>query len=206
MTAETNPCSDVAVFILAGGRSSRMGEDKALLRLGGRTLLEHALQKASALTPEVFLVGPRAALQRFGRVVEDVYANSGPLGGIHAALRATSCELNLILAVDLPFLEPPFLRALVEEARACEALVTVPQAAGGLQPLCAVYRRAFAEPAQRALEGGEYKIDRLFATATTRVIAVGPGQPGFAFPEGMFDNLNTCAELRRAEEALARRP
>lgn len=197
--------SDLTAFVLVGGRSSRMGADKALLPLGQRTLVERALELAGAVTPQVRLVGPLQALRRFGTVVEDVYEGCGPLGGIHAALTATETELNLVLAVDLPFLQPAFLRALAAEARRAPALATVPQAAGGLQPLCAVYRKAFAAPAGRALEAGEYKIDRLFTPAVAHIVRVGPEEPGFAFPAQMFDNLNTRDELERAQETFRRR-
>ena len=161
---------DLSAFVLAGGRSSRMGTDKAFLQLDGRTLLARALDRLHALTPEVRTVGPAAKFAAYGPVVEDVYADRGPLAGIHAALSASATELNLILAVDLPFVSAALLRFIVEEARACDAVVTVPRIAGGYQPLCAVYRRAFAPLAAAALEAGKNKIDALFAVTSTRVL------------------------------------
>ena len=82
----------------------------------------------------------------------------------------TRTELNLMMAVDMPFLQPSFLNYLVAQARETAAVVVVPRAGGGLQPLCAVYRRGFAEVAERSLRAGENKIDRLFAEVQTRVI------------------------------------
>jgi len=76
-------------------------------------------------------------------------------------------------------------------------VVTVPRIAGGYQPLCAVYRRAFAPLAQAALEAGRNKIDALFADVTTRILEE-PELRGFAFSAAMFDNLNTPDDLRRA--------
>jgi molybdopterin-guanine dinucleotide biosynthesis protein A len=192
---------DLTGFVLAGGRSSRMGEEKALLRLGGRTLLERALEKAREVAASVHIAGPAERFAAYGEVVEDVYPGRGPLGAIHAALSASRTELNLMLAADMPFVEAEFLRRLAAEAERCGAVVTVPRGGGGLQPLCAVYRRSFAAVAQAALEQGENKIDRLFAPPTTRVVEVGR-EPGFAFGEGMFDNLNTPEDAARAQARL----
>ena len=88
---------DVTAFILAGGRSSRMGSDKALLTVGKQTLLERALHTAAAVANTVFIAGPRDRYAQYGEVVEDVFPDCGPLGGIHAALCITQTELNLML-------------------------------------------------------------------------------------------------------------
>ncbi len=188
----------VAAFVLAGGKSTRMGKDKAFLELGGRTLLAHALDLAGTVARDVRIVGEANKFAAFGSVVEDVYHERGPLGGIHAALASTTTELNLMLAVDLPFLQPEFLKYLISEARKTGALVTVPRAGGGLQPLCAVYRRAFAEVAERSLQEGRNKIDPLFAEVETRVL----GEEDLSragFSEGMFRNLNTPEEWEEAK-------
>src|SRR5437899_1580697 len=94
----------ITAFVLAGGKSIRMGRDKAFLQLGDRTLLLRALDLASTVAAEVRIVGDATKLAAFGPVVEDVYRERGPLAAIHAALLSTTTELNLMLAVDLPFL------------------------------------------------------------------------------------------------------
>jgi molybdopterin-guanine dinucleotide biosynthesis protein A len=190
----------VTAFVLAGGKSSRMGSDKAFLRLGDETLLSQALKLAGAVAGEVRIVGDTKKFAAFGRGVEDVYRNRGPLGGIHAALSSSSTELNLVLAVDLPFVRPEFLEYLFLRARGSGAMVTVPRAGGGLQPLCAVYRRGFAEVAEQSLREGENKIDSLFARVGTREIdedeLVREG-----FSAEMFRNLNTPEELEQAKNS-----
>src|SRR6267378_5266072 len=79
---------DVTAFILAGGKSTRMGTDKAFAALDGRTLLARALDLARSVAPDVRVVGDAAKFAAFAPVVEDVFRDCGPLGGIHAALRA----------------------------------------------------------------------------------------------------------------------
>src|ERR1700758_5454346 len=99
------PMDGVNGFVLAGGQSSRMGTDKAFVELGGHTLLERALQTVSAVASEVWILGSREKFGEFGDMIEDEFPDHGPLGGIHAALRASCQDLNLILAVDMPFVE-----------------------------------------------------------------------------------------------------
>ncbi len=190
--------SDVTAFVLAGGKSTRMGADKAFVTLDGRTLLARALALLCSVTPDVRIVGAATKFASFAPVVEDIFPNCGPLGGIHAALRSSPTELNLILAVDLPFASPAFLQYLIARARhSASATVTVAHSGGNWQPLCAIYRRNFANAAEQSLRAGHYKIDKLFAATSTQTI---PEKELIAagFPPAMFRNLNTREELAEA--------
>jgi molybdenum cofactor guanylyltransferase len=190
---------DIAAFILAGGKSARMGADKAFVALNGRTLLARALELAFSVTPDVRIVGDPAKFAPFAPVVEDVFPNCGPLGGIHAALRASQTELNLILAVDVPFVSPALLEYLIKRARnSASATVTVAKAGGGWQPLCAVYRREFAETAEQTLRAGRFKIDALFDATSTQVISE-EELAAAGFSANMFRNLNTREELEAVQ-------
>jgi molybdenum cofactor guanylyltransferase len=190
---------DVTTFVLAGGKSSRMGQDKAFLEFEGRTLLQRALALARLVAPEVCIVGDAQKFSSFGSVVEDIFRDHGPLGGIHAALKASHTDLNLMLAVDLPFMEARFLQHLITQARADSALATVPRSSDGWQPLCAIYRRGFANLAEKSLRDGVNKIDPLFAVAQTRVVDKSELlQHGFS--NEMFRNLNTPEEWQAAQK------
>lgn len=192
--------SDVTAFILAGGKSTRMGSDKAFVMLEGRSLLERALDVARSVTSEVRIVGDAAKFAAFAPTVEDIFPNCGPLGGIHAAIRASPTELNLILAVDVPFVSTELLHYLIERARDSSATVTLAQSGGGYQPLCAVYRREFAEGAEKTLRAGRYKIGGLFAAGTTQLIGEEElEQAGFS--AALFRNLNTPGEVAEARES-----
>jgi molybdopterin-guanine dinucleotide biosynthesis protein A len=189
----------VTAFVLAGGKSSRMGSDKAFLRLGDETLLSQALKLGGTVAEAVWIVGDAKKFAAFGRVVEDVYRDRGPLGGIHAALSGSTTELNLMLAVDLPFVTQKLLQYVLSRALESGAMVTVPRTGSGVQPLCAVYRRGFAEVAEQSLLEGKNKIDSLFARVETCVIEESElVRAGFS--EQMFRNLNTPEELEKAKE------
>lgn len=109
-------------------------------------------------------------------------------------------DLNLVLAVDLPFVSPALLHFLMGQAREGGAIVTLPRAGKGWQPLCAVYRRAFADAAETALRAGRYKVDTLFDSALTRAIGEEELRSAGFSPE-VFRNLNTPEELADARRA-----
>lgn len=194
------PAFDVTAFILAGGKSLRMGADKAFVEFDGHTLLARALELARSVATEVRIVGSQAKFGSFAPAVEDVFRDCGPLGGIHAALLASQTELNLMLAVDMPLIPAAFLRYLIGQAReAPSAMVVVPRD-GNWQPLCAVYRRGFSLAAETALRAGRNKIDPLFQMVPTRAIDEKDlARAGFSLT--IFRNLNTPEELEFGEEA-----
>jgi molybdopterin-guanine dinucleotide biosynthesis protein A len=199
---ENASAGHVTAFVLAGGKSARMGMDKAFVEFEGGTLLVRALDLARSVTADVRIVGRREKFAAFAQVVEDVFWDCGPLGGIHAALRDSPSELNLMLAVDAPFVSGAFLQYLIGEARcAPEASVVVPRGDGCRQPLCAIYRREFVDAAENALRAGRNRIDLLFEVVKTRVIEEEELERE-GFSAAIFRNLNTPEEL----EAGKRRP
>lgn len=172
-----------------------MGSDKALLEFGSETLLQRALRTMSAAADEVIIVGSREKYASYGEVVEDIHRGVGPLGGIHAALSATRTELNLILAVDIPFVNVELLRWILAQAQASDDWIVIPDVAGGPQPLCGMYHRKVVSFAEEALARGEYKIAQLFAHVPTRYLGEAEiREAGFA-PE-MFLNVNNPEDYR----------
>jgi molybdopterin-guanine dinucleotide biosynthesis protein A len=187
--------NDVTAFILAGGKSTRMGTDKAFVEYEGRTLLARALDLARSVTSNVRIVGNSEKFAPFAPVVEDIFRDCGPLGGIHAGLGASLTELNLMLAVDTPFVSWAFLQFLISQARGTpEAAAVVPRDGESSQPLCAIYRRKFADAAERALLTGRNRIDVLFTEVQTRMIEKEELE-GAGFSRAIFRNLNTPEEL-----------
>jgi molybdenum cofactor guanylyltransferase len=191
-------------FVLAGGKSSRMGagtgtvKDKVFLEFGGQTLLDRALAVTGTVCDRVAIVGDPAKFAKYESVVADIFPGCGPLAGIHAALLHSSAELNLMLAVDMPFVSRELLAFLLAAAEEDDAIITVPRTGKGLQPLCAVYRCDFSTVAEQALRAGKYKIDAAFSSVSVRVIEEGElGAAGFS--EQSFFNVNTPQDRLTAE-------
>jgi molybdopterin-guanine dinucleotide biosynthesis protein A len=161
-------------FVLAGGRSTRMGQDKALLSLAGRSLLDLALDKLRALplagVPRI--AAARSDLSGHATVIADRHPGCGPLSGIEAALSASAQPLNVFLPVDLPLLPPPFLLWILQRAAITGALVTVPRISGRPQPLCAVYHQDLLGAITASLVAGEHKV-MLVVTAAARAHSTG---------------------------------
>src|SRR6266404_3443996 len=207
-------------FVLAGGKSSRMGagsdkdkdkdKDKAFLEFRGQTLLDRALAVMGTVCDRTAIVGDPAKFTKYGSskygsskyesVVADIFPGCGPLAGIHAALLHSSAELNLMLAVDMPFVSGKLLAFLFATAsgEASDAVVTVPRSGRGLQPLCAVYRRDFSTVAEQALRAGKFKIDATFSSVSIRVIEEGE-LAAAGFSEQSFFNVNTPQDRLAAE-------
>ena len=182
-----------------------MGADKAFLKLGKLTLLEHAVITAKEVCETVVLVGDKQRLRPYGWVVEDKFPGQGPLAGIHAALTSESARWsNLMLSVDCPDLSPKMLKFLLKEAQATAAQVTVPRCDGHLQTLCAVYRRDFAAVAEEALREGRNKIDPLFSEVPIRVVEEDQLR-SLGFGPEIFDNVNTPEDWERVQRRLGDR-
>jgi len=183
----------VSAFVLAGGHSSRMGSDKALLPFDGENLLQRVLSEALQVSTVPIIVGRAERYSSYGEVVEDCFPGCGPLGGIHAALCSTRTELNLVLSVDLPLMTAGFLHWLIRLAASGTELAFVPEAQGRLQPLCGVYRRAARCVIEQTLKMGDFKVDHIFRLLPTRfvqeyeLLAAG-------FSPDIFCNVNTPAE------------
>lgn len=193
---------DLAAWILAGGKSSRMGKDKALLAIAGKPLIVRAIELALQITDPVAIVGDPAKFAAYAPVISDVFSGCGPLAGIHAALKASNSELNLMLAVDLPFLNAPLLSYIANQAQSSGAMVTVPSTGKHLHPLCGVYRKQFAGVAEKALRSGKYKIDALFDEVKVRMITEEELKAN-RFAASLLRNVNSPQEWEQVEREYA---
>src|SRR6185312_14897849 len=135
----TAPNSDRAGWILVGGRSSRMGLDKARAESDGRALALRVADKAARVCGVVSLVGNPAAYGDLGLpAIADRVPGEGPLAGIDTVLSASSCDSNLIIACDMPAIDENLLEALLASDGDC---VLPRHENEKTEPLCAVYRR-----------------------------------------------------------------
>ena len=183
-----------SAVILAGGRSSRMGLDKARLMIAGETLLARQLRVVGALRPaEIFISGREGEDYSAydSRVLFDLKPENGPLGGIERALAMTRSALLLVLAVDLPLMTETFLRKLVSR---CEATVgVVPRLDGGLEPLAAIYPKRCHKLVADFLERSRAPA-REFAGACLEKGAIKTFRVARA-DAGCFSNWNTPADV-----------
>ncbi|HEY9404467.1 MAG TPA: molybdenum cofactor guanylyltransferase [Pyrinomonadaceae bacterium] len=191
--------SEAEGFILAGGASSRMGTDKAHLRLGGRTFMERAANALGAIATRISIVSARPDAAGLNLpVVEDIYRDCGALGGLHAALSACRAPWAAVVSCDLPFVTGE-LFARLGGLRTEDAAAIVPrQPDGRPQPLCALYSPARCLGlAARLLSEGERRPRVLLQQARTRWVV--PAElADLRDAELFFLNVNTPTDYERA--------
>ncbi|MGP0584637.1 molybdenum cofactor guanylyltransferase [Paenibacillus timonensis] len=182
---------NTTAIILAGGRSSRMGSDKALLELGGLTVLERLIRELEPVASRIVIAaGNETAYGRFGKeVVTDDFPGAGPLAGLHAGLESSASLWNLAVACDTPFANSGLFRALLERAEAAEALTSgrasssedasasfaateaiLARTEGQAHPLLAAYRRSVLPGLEARLRAGRLKMTAWTETLRTEYI------------------------------------
>jgi molybdopterin-guanine dinucleotide biosynthesis protein A len=196
----------VSGVILAGGKSRRMGgSPKALLPFGGRPLIHQIVAIVGSVLPDRLVVTNSPDLYAFLGLpmVGDVFPEGGSLGGIYSGVHAVSGDAALCVACDMPFLSADLIAYLA--SRASEADVVIPEAAGELQTLHAVYGKACLPAMEHRLRLGQLKVTAFFEEIRVLRILT-PEVAAFGDPELMFMNLNTPDDLTRAQALWATRP
>src|SRR5579863_1272328 len=210
--------SDVAAFVLAGGRSSRMGSDKALVQLAGRPMIAHALAILRDAGLTAAIAGARSPLAQFAPIIEDESPDSGPLAGICAALASTAAQHAVFLSVDQPLIPPSLIAYMTHHAAVTGAAVTLASVNGVAQTFPAILDRAALPHLRAALDAGRLGCFAAFQSAAGslhRPLAVLPvellaqcGAVGHssAIPAAFWlSNINTPADLARADALRAAR-
>jgi molybdopterin-guanine dinucleotide biosynthesis protein A len=149
-------------IVLCGGRSSRMGADKGSLPFHGETMLERITRILRSITANVIIVGRR---DQRSATVNDAVEDQGPLAGIAAGLSASTTDLNLVVACDMPLIDPAVLQRLASLIGDADACVVIND--GHASVLCGVYRSRVAATAQALFDSGERRVMRLLDLVQT---------------------------------------
>ncbi len=199
MTAD----SEIVGVILAGGKSSRMGRNKALIEWEGLPLIAHVARTLQRLFRRVLIVADDTEPYRFLQlqVWPDIFKDAGPLGGIHAGLLHAGAASIFVSACDTPFLSPALIEYIV--AYPSEASVKVARMDGRLHPLCGLYARSALPFVQQALENGELQVRNVLHRLNAAEVAITDQLP-FYHPF-LLNNLNTPADLEGWLESSVRR-
>ncbi len=187
-------------FVLAGGKSSRMGQDKALMQLGGKQLVLRATEILRPFVREITLLAPAERYKNLGLpVLRDKWPDRGPLAAVCTGLLDSGTEWNIFLACDLPLVSRQFIQLLVERVRATRSDAVVPRTEDVWQPLSAAYhsrcRRAFT----RALQEGRRSMIGLFDEVRVEVITQNE-MANAGLSEGELSNMNTPEDWARIAE------
>lgn len=188
----------LTAFVLAGGKSSRMGTDKALLKLHNGYLIDCPIKALQQLTADVRIVGDP---HKYGflklPVIPDSIESKGPLSGIYSALKASSSFFNLIVGCDMPGISLSFLKLLLGKTRLGDA-VMMKFDDGFCEPLCSLYSKACLPAIEENFMQHQYKISQVFSSL--RVAYVSEGEIArLGLSREIFTNVNTPADWERVQ-------
>jgi len=188
--------------VLVGGKSKRMGKNKALINIGRDSLVEITINKLRPFFQEIILITNKVesyAHLKFS-MASDIYKNCGPLGGIHAALKAASYEFVFVVACDMPFIEPKFVEHILKSGDQ-DSDIVIPRVNDYYEPLHALYSKKCLPAIEACLNRGELKAASILPYVRVKFIEQGEISR-FADPLEVFFNVNTPVDLSKAKKIL----
>ena len=181
-------------YLLAGGKSSRMGEDKGLMLFKGKPVVQYVIDALVPVVNEVVIVSNNPAYEIFGlKVIADDIKEVGPAGGIAAALQHSIAENNFVIGCDMPFVNSAAIEQLIENSEGWQ--ITLPIHNGQLEPLFGVYRTECEDEWLRLVKEGMVKLHELVKHFSLQQLNV---DHDVVFTEKIFMNINTRQEFESA--------
>jgi molybdopterin-guanine dinucleotide biosynthesis protein A len=194
-------------IILAGGKSTRLGRNKPLQTIGGKSLIQWVIDRLAAFSTEIIIATahgeaiPHASAVRV-KTVADTSQGKGPLAGICSGLIASSSRQAVVVGCDTPFLSVGLLQYMIQTSPGLD--IVVPRIKDKVEPLCAVYSRNCVAPIEELLKHDELQIIELFGMV--KVGYIEQHEVDNFDPEHLsFFNINSQADLERARKLAAER-
>jgi molybdenum cofactor guanylyltransferase len=185
--------SELTGIILAGGKSSRMGQEKGLVDFRGKPLIQYSIDLLSAFTDRILISSSNPCYLHFGlEMVPDDVAGQGPASGIAAALQRSGTDWNLMIACDLPFLRPELIDRLLGNSENFQAVAPIHN--GILEPLAGLYHKELAPHFATSVHAGRLALHNILADC--RVNCYDASALLQQYPQ-LFSNLNSATDLER---------
>jgi len=192
-----NPVHNVTGVVLAGGRSCRMGTNKALLDIAGRSMIDRVVQEMARLYNNILLVAGKTEDYAYLGLplIDDIYPGCGPLGGIHAGLKTSRTPYIFVAGCDMPFVRAELMACLLPHARDHD--VVIPRDGDYLEPLFAVYGKGCLQSMEQMLKDKRCKITGFYDQVRVKYIDRNDLER-CAGSDKCFINVNTPDELAAA--------
>ncbi len=176
-------------IILAGGNSSRMGEDKGLMLIDGKPMIQHVIDTVKGVVENVIIITNNSAYEKFGfLVIPDEIKGKGPLGGIYTGLLHSTTQLNLVLSCDIPYVNASLLNLLVSHSEGSD--ITIVKKDEVTHQLMGVFSKKCLIPFKNAIDNDELKLISLFKKQNLNVI------DGSQYSSRLFTNVNKKDDIR----------
>ncbi len=192
--------TDITGIILAGGKSSRMLQEKGQVPLLGKPLIEYVIDNLGPYCSNILISANNHAYNHLGyTIVPDQYQDVGPMGGVFSCLEKSNTELNVVVACDMPFFAHKAIQCLLESRRS--GLAVIPwHEEDKFEPMSALYLKSFSTILKRYLDDGMFKLPLVFKNENITKLQI-KRFPG-CFGEQTFLNVNSKAELDRLEKRI----
>jgi molybdenum cofactor guanylyltransferase len=170
-------------IILAGGNSLRMGEDKGLMLVNGKPMIEHIIDTVKGVVEEIIIISNNEEYDRFGYpVYPDQIKGKGPLGGIYTGLLHSKTQLSLVLSCDIPYVNDNLLNLLISHSEGYD--VTIPQKDGVTHQLMGVFSKRCLITFKNAIDDNDLKLKTLFEKLNLNIVDASQ------FSGRLFTNVN----------------
>lgn len=190
---------EIKVYILSGGKSSRMGTEKGLVELKGKSFISHLIDTVRTLTNDICIIANNSQYSSFLiDVIPDIIQNKGPLAGIYTGLMNSSSDRNLFLSCDIPLINTETLQFLIEKSENCKGPAIIVHN-GKTEPLCGIYRKEQANAIHDLLDKNELSVMHALDNLNTQYVDI--SKESFYHSE-IFQNINTKQELESLEQKL----
>lgn len=188
------PVVDIEAFVLAGGKSSRMGRDKGLVLLNGQPMISYVLKALSKTGIPVSIIAHNTDYENFEHPVYiDLIEEKGPIGGLFTAFSHTKAKAVLLISCDMPLVTSEALKQLMDKAEINRIIAAT--AEGRINPLFSIYPVALLEEVKKRIQDDNLKMtDFILENKYTLVPSIALEMPG------IFQNVNTPEELKMTEE------
>lgn len=164
-------------IILAGGKNSRMGSDKAFVKYKNKYLIEYAIEAFTGICSNILISANDDIYSQFGYlVIEDIFPDTGPMGGIYSCLKHSSSERNVVLPCDMPGVSSDLIHYLIRNA-GIEDTVVAESADKHIEPLCAIYHKNTLPLFEKYLLNGEYAMYKLLNDLQVKKVCISEDIP-----------------------------
>ncbi len=192
--------SDITGVVLAGGKSTRMGTEKALLPIGGHPMITYVISTLKKIFTEVIVCGADSVRYEFLGVpiVQDIFPGCGPLAGIHSSLAHSKTQPVFVLSCDTPFVPEELVRYILDFSTSLQTRVAFSE--GVLQPLCGLYAQECLPIMETDLRRAKYSIVRTLESIEYAAVSIGPNLS--FYKQFIFSNVNRPEDYETISKSI----
>ena len=195
MDTKTKP---INAYILAGGKSSRMGTDKGLLLFEGKAMIQYVIEQLQPIFSKLVIVSNNPEYEKFGlEVIPDLIKDIGPAGGIYTALNHSDTQLNFIVSCDMPFITKEAIEFIIKNTN--ESQIVLLENQGKLEPLFGIYSKDCEQIWLELIEQKTIKLQKMVSYFKLKTI---PVENNEIFKESFFKNINTKEDFKNASNLI----